>query len=231
MDFESSAPGFTLVFQSVCRLASFHKVEQEDCQDIAIEAALTHPDDIQAAIKTARRALNDLRRQRIATRRIDERVDGGDEQADMEKTLSRGGDSEFAHLSNLDDEGEYLGEGTDFPGDKEDEVYEDLRPHLPKVTPHDTMSAIIYWAGQGGSTEQIATLVGITTRRVQQLLNDTKAIRAAVHSTQMELDMPWVDAIPAPRPRRHYNPRKPRGHADKLQAPSVFKRVVTGGVV
>ncbi len=48
---ELKAPGFTKVYESVRRLAIFHKVEQADCQGVALLAIVEYPNNISAAIR------------------------------------------------------------------------------------------------------------------------------------------------------------------------------------
>ncbi len=210
--FELHAPGFITIYQAVVRLAQYHKIEIEECEGICLEAALTHPQNIEKATRLAASTLHAHRRQRLGTRPIDENSDGDDEPTGVEMNWDHQNGAAFVSIFNLNEDGEYVGEyvGDDAaPGDQEEFKYEG--PTLPDVTPHDTMTSVIYWAGCGADVQQIAARIGITKERVGQLLNDTKAILAAVHSTQMELDMPeFPKTPPFPRERRHYGARTAR---------------------
>ncbi len=73
---EEAAAGFGLIYESVRRLAMFHKVS-ENCREIALLAIVEHPGNVAAAAKAAPRcSLNAARRQRLPARPIDDRIDG-----------------------------------------------------------------------------------------------------------------------------------------------------------
>jgi hypothetical protein len=214
---ELEAPGFTRVYESVRRLATFHKIEQADCQGTALVATLEHPNSIQAALRAARRALNDERRQRLPARQIDGRTDDdeGVEAAEADRRTLPG---EF-DLINLNDEGEYYDHGDqdheDQPtGDQVPDPTEDRAcdlPHdLPVIVPRDLITAIIFWAGQGKDVEQIAELVGRTEARIHQILRDPKAIRRAIARAIANPALPGLGLesyLPTAREKIKHKPR------------------------
>lgn len=210
---ELSAPRFMAVYESVRRLASFHKVEQADCEAMALVAVVEHPGRVQAAIREARRALNGERRQRFPARPIDDRTDGGQEEpAAMEietdtRTLPR---KLSAALSRLDDEGQSLDEDEDRSMEIEAEDRE-AGHELPQVSPHDLMTAIIFWADRGADTDQIAERVGRTAARIRQILRDPDAIRRAVEMADAQKEIPGLECGPgsvqAPREPIRHKPR------------------------
>jgi malate synthase len=209
--YKQEIPGFSTVFQSVRRLAAFHKIEMEDAASIAAEAALAHPNNVQAAIKMARRALNNQRRQRLPARMVDDRVDAGvDEELDVVvdcRTLPMG-----LTLAGLDDEGEYQ-QDRDVGDQDHDGVSTDLSGHdlpdLPLITPSDSVSLVIFFSRYGYDIPEIAKRAGITPRRVRQILRDTPAIRRAVDRAQAQMKQPSLLDCPVPTEVR---PREPRHH-------------------
>lgn len=214
LELEKAAPGFMRVYKSVRRLAIFHKLEQADCEGMALEAVVAHPDNIQAAIKMARAALNAERRQRRGGRRVDDRFDGGegDEvEVDVDcRTLPMG-----LTLSQMDDEGEYR---CDDHGDQDqDQASTDLSdvPDLPLVMPTDLVSTVIFLAWHGASVPQIAERTGVTQHRIRQILRDPPAVRQAIERAEAQGQLfppPAPSEIRAARePRhRHHKPRMPR---------------------
>ena len=209
--YKREIPGFPMVFQSVRRLAAFHKIEMEDAASIAAEAALAHPNNVQAAIKLARWTLNNQRRQRLPARMIDDRVDAGvDEELDVVvdwvdcRTLPMG-----LTLTGLDDDGEYQ-QDRDVGDQDHDGVSNDLSGHdlpdLPLITPSDSVSLVIFFSRYGYDIPEIAKRVGITPRRVRQILCDPPTIRRALDRAQAQMSL--LDC-PVPTEGR---PREPRHH-------------------
>jgi hypothetical protein len=186
---ESEAPGFGKVYESIRRLATFHKVEQADCEAIALVAIVEHPGCVQAAISAARHALNDERRQRLPGRPIDDRVDG--EQVDEVevrqdlRTLPEG-----KTLKHLNEEGEWAeNEITEEDRVQAFELFPTDDRDLPKLSPSTIASAIIFLAGRGQDVKQIAKRLGRTPARIRQILRDKQKIREVVAEALAQRDL------------------------------------------
>lgn len=209
---ESEAPGFTRVYESVKRLALFHKIEEADCQGMALVAVVEHPGCISAAIRAARRALNAERRQRLPGRPINDRVDAGEDTGEeVEIEADRRALPEGKTFKNLDEEGEYQD-----PADQDHEDPDQATPtedHDTRCLPsnvHGLIGAIMFWAGCGGDAEQIAELVGRTPERIRQILSDPEAIRRAVAYAKAHPTIPGLgleEHPPAPRKKIKHKPR------------------------
>ena len=210
--YKQEIPGFSMVFQSIRRLAAFHKIEMEDAASIAVEGALAHPNNVQAAIKMARRTLNNQRRQRLPGRPIDDRTDG--EQVDGVEVLADlrtlpGGKT----LKHLNEEGEWVDneiteDDKGYDPDRGDEDY-----HLPKLSPSNLCGAIIFLADHGHDVRQIAGKTGVTAHRIRQILRDRAAITKEVERAKAQPELPGMECepgdIPSRKPVRH-KPRVPR---------------------
>lgn len=227
---EVEAPGFERVYKSVRRLATAHKIEQIDCQEIAIVAILENPGNIPAAIRAARQALNSERRQRRVGRQIDNRVDGAEEEAvRLDRRTLPGGKT----LTHLDEEGEYedYGDQDQDHGDRDldtqNEGYEGYE--LPKIPPHDLVGAIMFLARHGKDVGQIAERTGVTRARIRQILRGPEKIRQAVRMAEQQKELPGLECEPDDlRPPREPIKHKPRvAHAESAtdQGLSLFSAV------
>lgn len=213
MDKYDSVPGFTKTFESVRRLAIFHKIDQVDCRSIAVEAAFTHPGDISAATRAARKALNAERRQRLPGRPVDDRIDGSGDGREVfvdRRTLPEG-----LKLSQLNDDGEWMeNEIADKVQACDLDHGEDVH-ELPKVPPRTLAGAIIFLSDHRFDVHEIADKTGVTKHRIRQILRDKDAIRKAVEDAATCQELPGFTCTPqdmgAPRkPIKH----KPRGVAE-----------------
>ena len=202
---EKEAPGFMRVYESVKRLALFHKIDLVDCQEMALVAIIEHPGCISAAIRAARRELNAERRQRLPARRINDRTDGGQVEIEADlRTLPEG-----IKPSALNDDGEW-----DEIAGGDQEQAADLDDHddrdLPMIVPHDLVGEIIFWARCGADVTQIAELTGRTPERIRQVLRDPGEIRKAVAWAQANPTIPGLgleNCPPAPRKKIKHKPR------------------------
>lgn len=211
---ESEVPGFTKVYESVRRLAAHHKVDQVDCQEIAIVAILEHPGDTPAAIHAARQELNKERRQRLPGRPINDRVDCEDEEeiADT-RTLPR---KFSAVLSLVDDDGQLI-DKDEITGEDQASIEEDEHDHeLPLISPGNLISAIMFLARHGKDVGQIAERTGVTKHRIRQILRDQEAIRRAIEDAAAQKELPGLECGPedirAPRKPIHHKPRTVQTH-------------------
>jgi hypothetical protein len=226
---EKKAPGFRKVYGSVRRLAAFHKVDQVDCEGMALVAIVEHPGNIAAAIKAARRALNAERRQRLPCRPIDDRVDGsGDEgEAFIDSRTLPGGKT----LTHLDEEGEWVDTNEITDGDAAilacdlDQGNEDY--NLPKLSPSNLYAAIIFLADYGFDVNQIAAKTGVTRHRIRQILRDRKAILVEVERATAQPGLPGFECTPAeicaPRKPIKHKPRAARAELEENQSLSLFE--------
>jgi hypothetical protein len=221
---EKEAPGFMRVYESVKRLALFHKIDLGDCQEMALVAIIEHPGCISAAIRVARRELNAERRQRRGGRPVDDRVDGGEAveveiEADL-RTLPEG-----IKPSALNDDGEW-----DEIAGGDQEQAADLDDHddrdLPMIVPHDLVGEIIFWARCGADVAQIAELTGRTPERIRQILRDPEKIRQAIAYVEANPTLPGLgleNYLPAPRKPIKHKPRQADEDQDHKQTLSFFE--------
>ncbi len=223
--YREEIPGFIAVFESVRRLSTFHKIEFEDMVETAAMAAWHHKNNIQAAIKEARQALNAERRQRLPVRPIDDRVDGNGD-VDVEADVRRL--PEGKTLQNLNEDGEY----EDLEGENSDaglatlDTYQDDR-ELPNLSPGTLIAAVIFLARKGQDVKQIATRLGRTPARIRQILRDKEGILKAVEDAAACQELPGFTCTPedvrAPRKPIRHKPRVARGELEEDHGLSLFE--------
>lgn len=103
-------------------------------------------------------------------------------------------------------------------------VMEDPDRGLPLELPRGVsgqLGLLIETAWDGGTEEQIAAALGVTIKRVQKILDDTDAIRAAVAAAEVQARFDLGDVVWDPRrgPRRT---NKPRTRVEPPNQPAVF---------
>ena len=208
---ELKAPDFGKVYDSVKRLATFHKVEQADCEGMALVAVVEHPGRVQTAICQARRALNSERRQRLPGRSIDDRMDGIEDSGEVDRrTLPKD-----LKPSLLDDDGEWV-ENEIMEEDQARDLDTQTEDYdLPKVSPGNLIQTIIFLADHGFDVNDIADKTGVTRHRIRQIFRDREALRKEVERASAEPGLPGFGEcepgdIRAPRPPIRHKERTVR---------------------
>ena len=207
--YREEIPGFIAVFESVRRLSTFHKIEFEDMVETAAMAVWHHKNNIQAAIKEARQALNAERRQRFG-RPVFEEKDQVEEEAEIDVLDGK------PILFDFDHEADDKNEDADY-------VYQDYEEGT-EVLPswvRGRVGQVFYWASRGLRVPEIAIKIGISERRVAQIIQDKNKILVAFQQamdqgvlfSDGELPQTSLERVPTPTPRKN----KPRTKTASLR--------------